>query len=111
MKETEQALEDFHLALDKMSYKVPAGKIRGSLSLVKECIKQYFKGNSSKKNQTNIEGFYDKARCLIHLIHVYHSLNRRMRSLVPAFKLLELAENATCSNSHEVSLPCRTRLS
>jgi len=108
MKETEHAMENFHLALDKMSYKVPPGKFKGGWSLVKQFVTTYFKTPLLKRRQkqVNPDGFYDNARCLIHLIHVYRSLNRNMLSFVPAFKLLELAENASVNDSHEVSLPC-----
>ena len=107
MREFQESVDWFLMALEKLSYKLPPGKLKGGLTLMKQCVKQYlhvkFPGRFRYRDLKN-EGFYDKARCLSHLVHAYHMLNKRLLSLVPAFKLLDLAEKATCYNSYEVQI-------
>ncbi len=100
-----EAIHWFHMALDKMAYKV-SGKIKAGIVLIKHYFLNRFPGYFSGRSQSYripIPGFYDKARCLVHLVRAYHKQNRRFISLVPAKKLLTLADRATCSNSHEAS--------
>lgn len=106
MGQVRESLGWFHNALNKMSCSLPTGRLHGGITLLGQSIRQYLHVKFPSHfigHVLDSDGFLDKARCMTHMVHAYHIMNRKRFSLIPALKLLNIAEEARCFCVHEVS--------